>query len=88
MHCTTNIKGFKIIHLNIRSLWRNQHEFFMHFKGYDIVALSETWLHYNIPNSLVEELGYSILRQDRVNELCPGVKSRRRINSLCQKSLF
>ena len=65
MNNIVSIKGFKIIHLNIRSLWKNQHEFFIHFKGCDIIALSETWLHYNIPNCLIDEPGYSVIRQDR-----------------------
>ena len=76
MQNITNIKGFKIIHLNIRSLWKNQHEFFLQFKGFDIIALSETWLHYNIPNCLIEESGYSIIRQDRSCEIQTKVKSK------------
>ena len=69
-------KGFKIIHLNIRSLWKNQHELFVHFKGFDIIALSETWLHPNISDILISEPGYSILRQDRMECHTEQVKSR------------
>ena len=76
MNNFANNKGFKIIHQNIRSLFRNQHEFFMHFKGFDIIALSETWLHYNIRDCLIEEPGYSIMRQDRTTETGFNVKSR------------
>ena len=76
MNKTVSIKGFKIIHVNIRSLWKNQHEFFLHFKGFDIIMFSETWLHHFIPNCLIHEPGYSIIRQDRTNDLCDKVKSK------------
>ena len=76
MNNTVSIKGFKIIHVNIRSLWKNQHEFFIQFKGYDIITFSETWLHCHIPDCLINESGYSIIRQDRTKELCSRVKSK------------
>ena len=76
MQNVSNSKGFKIIHLNIRSLWRNQHEFFMHFNGFDIIALSETWLHFNIPDCLIVQPGYSTMRQDRLTEPNANVKSK------------
>ena len=71
-----SIKGFKILHLNIRSLWRNQDELFMHFGGFDLIALSETWLHSNIPDAIISKSGYSIIRQDRTDSMSTKVKSK------------
>ena len=76
MNNITSLKGFKIIHLNIRSLWKNQHEFFINFNGFDIIALSETWLHHNIPDCMVNESGYSIIRQDRSNDNNKEIKAK------------
>ena len=76
MNNITSLKGFKIIHLNIRSLWKNQHEFFINFGGFDIIALSETWIHHNIPDCMIKESGYSIIRQDRTNEMNKTVKAK------------
>ena len=76
MNYTANVKGFKILHLNIRSLWKNQHEFFLHFRGFDIIALSETWLHPYISDKLIQEPGYFIIRQDRTSDSSVKTKSR------------
>ena len=76
MTLLTDKKGFKVLHLNIRSLWRNQHELFLHFKGFDLIALSETWLHPNIPDILVSEPGYTIFRQDRTEVETGNVKGK------------
>ena len=60
-------KGLHIIHLNIRSLWAN-YEFFKHYLSASNVAcatLSETWLHENIPSTLLSIDDYDLVRQDR-----------------------
>ena len=76
MNETAKVKGFKILHLNIRSLWRNHDELFVQFKGFDLIALSETWLHSLSSNTLIAESGYSIIRQDRAEGGHDSVKSK------------
>ena len=76
MNEITSEKGFKILHFNIRSLWKNQHEFFIQLKGFDIITLSETWLHPHIPDCLISEAGYSLIRQDRTSDLKSKTKSK------------
>ena len=46
-------KGFKVVHLNIRSLSKHLDEVYLNLAGFDIIALTETWLHVNIPDSMV-----------------------------------
>ena len=62
-----DLKGFKIIHLNIRSLMQQidsvrldilQHDL-------DILCLSETWLHEKIHDTFITADGYEIVRLDR-----------------------
>lgn len=60
-------KNFTFAHFNIRSLCSAFGLFsdFVLEEEYDIVGLSETWLHTGIPDSGVSIPGYDILRKDR-----------------------
>lgn len=60
-------KGIKYVHLNVRSLLRHRDELQVDlFDGhFDIIALSETWLHASISSTLVEYPGYHLVRLDR-----------------------
>ena len=58
-------KGFSISHVNVRSLTRNFNETSLIMGRFDIICISESWLHHKIPNSSVTLAGYSFFRQDR-----------------------
>ena len=58
-------KGLKIVHLNIRSLLKHKNEVQLTFKDFDIVCLTETWLHDAAEDSVVGLPGFVHLRQDR-----------------------
>ena len=68
-------KGFKIVHLNIRSIRKHLDEIQISFDGYDVIGLTETWLHKQIENRVVEIDGYKLIRQDRYS-LSQPVKTR------------
>ena len=61
--------GLTITHLNVASIL-GAHKFEMLRKQVenshiDIFCASETWLHCNVPNALIELKGYNIARVDR-----------------------
>ena len=61
------VKGFKIIFWNIRNIM-NKIEGVrekLHKNLPDVLALSESWLKENIPNSVIDIAGYNIHRYDR-----------------------
>ena len=60
-------KGVKIVHLNIRSLFKkiDQLRLILIDSNIDIITLSETWLHQNIDSQLINIQGYSVNRLDR-----------------------
>lgn len=60
----------KIVHVNVRSLLPNFDEIKCKFLDgtFDIVALSETWLHKQCSSSLIETNGYHLFRQDRTGQ--------------------
>ena len=58
-------KGFSLIHLNARSLLRHIDEIQSEMNGYDIIALTETWLTDKIDDRLLTFCKYSFLRLDR-----------------------
>ena len=58
-------KGFSISHVNVRSLVRNLKETYLVMSGFDVIGISETWLHQNIANSSLVFNGYKSYRQDR-----------------------
>ena len=71
---STKKKGFTVSHVNVRSLVRNLKETYAVMKGFDIICISETWLHEKIQDTLVKFEGYKLYRQDRHSY--PGVKKR------------
>ena len=60
-------KGRTIAHLNIRSLLPKLDELghTMSQNCIDIMTISETWLHQNIENDIIQIPGYKLFRQDR-----------------------
>ena len=58
-------KGFSIAHLNVRRLTKNLNETLVTMKGFDVIGISETWLHDLISSSQIGFDGYKIYRQDR-----------------------
>ena len=67
-------KGFSISHVNVRSLVRNLKETYAVMTGFDVICISETWLHNNVSNALLTFNGYRSYRQDRHGN--HGVKQR------------
>ena len=61
------LKGFKISHLNIRSLVKNIDQFriYSHNCKFDIICLSETMLDGTIQDYEVNVNGYEVIRKDR-----------------------
>ena len=60
-------KGFKIVHLNIRSLTSKIETLRIDLEnsGIDMFTVSETWLSQNYDSSLVNINNYHLLRQDK-----------------------
>ena len=60
-------KGFKIAHLNIRSLIKNidQLRIYIHTQQFDIISINETWLDSTIANHEVDIDGHELIRKDR-----------------------
>ena len=61
------LPGFKISHLNIRSLTNkiDQLRIDLPNSGFDIFTISETWLNHLVEDKLVSIQGYSLVRADR-----------------------
>ena len=70
-------KGFKIVHLNIRSLPKKieQLRTILQSSSIDVITLSETWLHTKVDMQLVHIPGYVAYRQDRT--VTPGQSKSR-----------
>ena len=60
-------KGFKVVHLNVRSLFRKRESIQCDLLqgNVGILGTSETWLRVEIPNSMVCVPNYQLVRQDR-----------------------
>ena len=60
-------KGFKLVHLNIRSLFKklDQLKILLDSSKIDVVTLSETWLNTSIFSTSINLEGYGLYRQDR-----------------------
>ena len=59
------IKGFKIIHLNVRSFFKKREELFLLYNNYDIICFTETWLTSLIPDNMLTWSGFTLWRADR-----------------------
>ena len=68
-------KGFKIAHVNIRSIVGKIDELrlFMSNKSLDVLCVSESWLSENIDDSEVRIEGYVCVRKDRINRRGGGL---------------
>ena len=62
-----NEKGFKIVHINIRSLLKkiDQLRLILEASNIDIFTISESWLHSKIDTGLIQIEGYNAYRLDR-----------------------
>ena len=60
-----NIKGFKVGMLNIRSLWPHIDELRLHFGGFDILGVCETWLNPSMTSQMEKLHGHMMFRLDR-----------------------
>ena len=60
-------KGFKMVHLNIRSLPKkiDQLRSILQASSIDVFTLSETWLHSKIDSQMIDIPGYTHFRWDR-----------------------
>ena len=72
-----NLKGFKVVHLNIRSIVKkiDQIRLLLQDTPTDILTVSETWLRPHLNTELVEIEGYKIYRLDRT---CNGTSKKKR----------
>ena len=61
----TNLKGFKLVMLNVRSLSNKLLEIKSAFRNFDIICLCKTWLNLTVPDVLLQLDGYAMYRQDR-----------------------
>ena len=59
------LKGIKMIHLNVRSLFRKLDQIWENFKNMDVILISETWLGPSVPDAALSLPGYNLIRQDR-----------------------
>ena len=72
-----NNPNLSLIHFNSRSLFKN-HDAISEFLctsycDFTISAVTETWLHQDIPSSLIDIPGYNFIRNDRPNKRGGGV---------------
>lgn len=74
--CVKSLKGIKIVHLNVRSILRHWEEFEQVFLDgrFDVVVVTETWLHQMIDSNLVSAPGYKLFRLDRQAHSVGGSK--------------
>ena len=72
-----NLKGFKIVHVNCRSVLNKIDELRLCAEGVDILACSETWLNDQIVDHMIEIRHMDLYRWDRQNGLLNGVTKAR-----------
>ena len=67
IHKLDKVKGFKLVHMNIRSLPKNidQLRIILHNSSVDVFKLSETWLKGSLNSKLYSVKGFNIYRLDR-----------------------
>lgn len=60
-------KGIKLVHVNVRSLLQHFDDIVVNLLDgtFDIVALTESWLHQNCSDNLIKVPGYKHYRLDR-----------------------
>ena len=62
-----NEKGVKILHVNVRSIFRKLAQLDLLYSNIDFLSCSETWLDPRYPDNILNLENMSILRQDRVS---------------------
>ena len=62
-------KGVKIVHINARSLINKLYDISHHFCFCDVVIITETWLNCSIPTSAINIEGFTVIRQDRYENI-------------------
>ena len=62
-----SLKGFKVVHFNVRSLPKKIDQLRVLFQGsnIDVITVSETWLRPSLNSKLYELDGYTLYRSDR-----------------------
>ena len=55
--------GFKIVHMNVRSLFGKIAEIGAVFNYFDVIVITETWLTDSIPDSALSISGFNLIRQ-------------------------
>ena len=58
-------KGLKVVHVNIRSLYRKVDQLSCLFQNVDFLLCTETWLNHNYEDSLIKIPGMTTYRMDR-----------------------
>ena len=87
------MKGFKCVHLNVRSLYPKISEVQQQFAGFDVIIITESWLNQTIPIGVINMPGYTVIRQDRdkfINKqggwICCFIKEDLQYNMLPDKA--
>ena len=62
-----NEKGMKILHVNVRSIFRKLAQLDQLYKNVDFLSCSETWLDTRYTDNILKLENMSIFRQDRVS---------------------
>ena len=62
-------KGFKILHVNTRSISKKIEILKLLYSDSDIICCSETWLDNRVPDSLIYIEGMKVFRNDRRNDI-------------------
>ena len=65
--------GLKLVHMNTRSMFKKRQDIFDQLDGTDIVTMSETWLHPEYDDDLINWDGMKLFRQDRSNKKGGGI---------------
>ena len=60
-------KGVKIVHVNVRSLFKKLDQFSLLFRNLDFVLCSETWLNDKFNDDMLYVPGMKLYRNDRCN---------------------
>ena len=71
------LKGFKIVHLNCRSLYAKLTQLELLYADVDVLCLTETWLHDSYSDNILFIEGKELYRWDRSNGLLNGVTKSR-----------
>ena len=68
------LKGFSLVHLNVRSVHKKMPEIEYYLGKYDVIGLTETWLNPKFDSNMISMSEYVMIRQDRTNKWDSEVK--------------